>query len=1750
MKSFLKRAGKSLLMVCTFLGLMLGVVIPRAGSDEPSQFTRFEGTVLAKTFLQDMWRFNVTIQNHLEGAIPKDNPTEVEAWIAEWCQPYIDPAIEVGDQVEVYGIPVRTGLGTVRCYVDLCTEGGYIKKVSCCVCGIGLESKAYYPGDPMTIQLNFCGPPEGASAQFNVCGRVVYSLSHATIEGCNTVNYVILQADHPDLYNEVTDRGDKYIRLTDVDSSGNVDVNGYPVIDGYGSIEEITSCGNCPTRDACDPDEADEAYTVRLEHPPDEPVVIAGFEQIAPGFYTRTISAPGPGTYEVVVEAPNCGSKEREVPVYKPGEVFDCMEISAPGTYTLMDLIDNSAHAGCCIKIMSSDVTFNGNDKYIDGVEQDNTIGICVGDLGSDPIRNVTVKNISRVSDWTTGIRVQNVESGGGPQARVEDNTVWYNEVGIWVVGSSAVVVAGNDVRGNSSYGIVLTGSDQNDVRANTVEGNFDGIFLIDSHGNTLTGNASQANYSNIGLSASTGNEIAGNIASGGAYGIDLYANSNSNTITANTVQINNWDGIFIDSGTGNTVSNNLVCYNNRNPQGGTYYDIHDKNANSGDQNICDMALGWTDLSVGENCTFECHDRDGDGVDNDADNCPDVYNPDQTNTDTDPMGDACDTDMDNDGVPDKDEKLKPIPPSQGGDNCPWVKNADQGDMDGDDIGDACDDSDEDGILDLVDNCPFEPNPNQENADGDETGDVCDDCTDTDGDGYGDPGFPVNTCAADNCPDEPNPNQEDSDGDGAGNACDNCPDTENADQADMDDDGIGDVCDDSDEDGYFDANDNCPFDTNSDQKDTDDDGQGDVCDSDRDGDGRDNDLDNCPDHVNACQSDTDGDGWGDACDPVIALSPDPNPADSTIMAGGTVYRYYRVVEACGSPWSGVVATVEHGAAQAAAGPSGPDGILAVGLDADDLGSPGQTVTCSITLLDGEPITPVDFNVKINHREYEKTWEGGLSISGGARASVQGVNASAGGGLTLKLKDRDPSSVATDDTISIGRKYSAEAGASVGSSTGASATIGPATAGAELSAEVGLSLIALLGDSYEFTDPYGDDALIAETGLLLATYYDMANKFTNPVMSEIISWIMGYVTGYNAYLKEQVGELGLKIQAGASAVTGLGTDFESTDQQSGDLLPSIGIGFGSDIDGSLAGYVAGGTRYDEDLDGDGQVDGDTIMVGTRLEGQLDTSVFVGVVATEGDEMKKVIGDVLSGGEAGSVEFQIIYTDSGALHGVEIKYCETKNYGFGITTDDSGDTLSGSASTGATLCGSLKYGAAEAQQVIDELVDVALTGVSSLVFGPSAFVGALEDLANNVAALSCDTEVGVKNGDGFTFPVSFALGASGIGDLSLGFEIKLDRTVEYKERVGVLRGGNGYTLEDYGLVTWPTVDQGTSFSDIAATGFDKVLEKASGLVQAVQQAINEAGEAVLEAADKTADFFVDLGEGAAGTLIGLIKTGKKIWPFAEGAYVMQQDGPGQDVLIGITGYYMLTPEGTTVPVSGNMTLYYDDADLNGYSEADLAVYAWDLITEQWIYLGGVVDPENNTVTADFQVFTTFALGWPFPSGKIDLTPSRAPVEPGQTLEFNSSAIQLSTGSPVPDGTLVTVTAIKGATFGTASFGTIQASDADVETDGLQVATTGGTVSFTYVSPDEYGIARVMIESVAGTAKGEYRLNVVQAPSPGDSDRDTRVDLADAILSLQLCSGMTPRYWVDRASDVNGDERVGPDETIYILQKVARIR
>ncbi len=235
------------------------------------------------------------------------------------------------------------------------------------------------------------------------------------------------------------------------------------------------------------------------------------------------------------------------------------------------------------------------------------------------------------------------------------------------------------------------------------------------------------------------------------------------------------------------------------------------------------------------------------------------------------------------------------------------------------------DTDGDGIPDSIDNCPTVPNPSQADADQDGIGDACDTCTDTDGDGYGNPGFPNNTCPTDGCPNDPNKHapgvcgcgvpDTDSDGDGTPNCIDGCPNDPNKIAPGVC--GCGTPDTDSDGDGTPNCIDGCPNDPNKiapgvcgcGVADTDTDGDGTpdchdgcpndptktapgacgcgVAETDADQDGVPDCIDNCVNIANPFQEDCDNNGTGDVCE-LAAGAPDCNmngvPDGCDITAG--------------------------------------------------------------------------------------------------------------------------------------------------------------------------------------------------------------------------------------------------------------------------------------------------------------------------------------------------------------------------------------------------------------------------------------------------------------------------------------------------------------------------------------------------------------------------------------------------------------------------------------------------------------------------------------------------------------------------------------------------------------------------------------------------------------------------------------------------------------------------------------------------
>jgi hypothetical protein len=215
------------------------------------------------------------------------------------------------------------------------------------------------------------------------------------------------------------------------------------------------------------------------------------------------------------------------------------------------------------------------------------------------------------------------------------------------------------------------------------------------------------------------------------------------------------------------------------------------------------------------------------------------------------------------------------------DNCPEKFNPTQSDIDGDSLGDRCDaDKDGDLVDNDVDNCVKDSNVGQDDVDVDGIGDACDVCSDGTGTGVVNKrGCTIDQLCACDGPEPdlawkshdkyvrcvkkkakhftrqrlitreerrtivsaargstcgtPVPQPGDNDGDGIEDAIDNCPSDPNPSQLNSDGDAFGNACDsDKDDDSILNSEDNCPVVPNSAGQSDDEDGDtvGDACDA--------------------------------------------------------------------------------------------------------------------------------------------------------------------------------------------------------------------------------------------------------------------------------------------------------------------------------------------------------------------------------------------------------------------------------------------------------------------------------------------------------------------------------------------------------------------------------------------------------------------------------------------------------------------------------------------------------------------------------------------------------------------------------------------------------------------------------------------------------------------------------------------------------------------------------------------------------
>ena len=319
---------------------------------------------------------------------------------------------------------------------------------------------------------------------------------------------------------------------------------------------------------------------------------------------------------------------------------------------------------------------------------------------------NMTISGNNITDIQKNAMVITNAYGGASVQANVTGNTVVGNgpinyiaQNGIQVSGGAGAVIANNDASGYdytpSTYaaiGILIFGAGPTSATNNIIHNLMEGMYVENTNNAIVSGNTF-TNFRDTAIftDASNGTTFNGNQVLGqpGNYGLYLYAGATNNIVTNNAFRNADY-GVTLDysggAANGNTFSQNCIAGNTI--AGMATIGTQTGGAVSAQNNWWGKVNGADPAGHGDKISPPATinavpfltapvagcpvplDGDGDGLPDATDNCPTVYNPDQknvngetlflpkpfpsfndkTNPSADNEGDACDPDIDGDGV--------------------------------------------------------------------------------------------------------------------------------------------------------------------------------------------------------------------------------------------------------------------------------------------------------------------------------------------------------------------------------------------------------------------------------------------------------------------------------------------------------------------------------------------------------------------------------------------------------------------------------------------------------------------------------------------------------------------------------------------------------------------------------------------------------------------------------------------------------------------------------------------------------------------------------------------------------------------------------------------------------------------------------------------------------------------------------------------------------------------------------------------
>jgi hypothetical protein len=865
----------------------------------------------------------------------------------------------------------------------------------------------------------------------------------------------------------------------------------------------------------------------------------------------------------------------------------------------------------------------------------------------------------------------------------------------------------------------------------------------------------------------------------------------------------------------------------------------------------------------------------------------------------------------------------------------------------------------------------------------------------------------------------------------------------------------------------------------------------------------------------------------------AIVPMPyNPETSEVEMGGSTFRYYRVInKRTGLPIAGATVTVEVAGTfgttyqrRTFTFSTGPLGEITTGsqtglkLTPDDswlsLVS-GMDYFATITAVNGIApacTPPEQFTVAVKPRSYTLAYSRGTEIKGSV-----GLLYSAEVGVEAGMEiEKDVNSSTGTTGLTIGQSFQTSGKFGVEFSLfklKGGLGVGQVSGGAK----IGTSNRRYAGKGVKLSFPYplDQDKSCAIANLTMSGMFQV-----HPIITKLIELARTRpCADLSKYLVSTSTEFGNESNESAGVKFNFGRPapgFPDADKE-------IGVDFGV----AAANGFSIGTKYSfgYDMPQSGPLTIKSTTEGYSLKGGIDFSAGLSLMPQDRPEEageKDTAGEVetnffkksldVQGSFSGTTSYGVSFTtDLSKLrpdlrpNSIAISYSGPKNWGW------KRDLAGVETNLGNGFTGSYSY-SLDTPELVDKAIDnlanldtihkaSARTNMADqrLQLTPTLLNQELGKFSQLFYDAPIRYSVSKEKGSAFTAPFGLEGAALGL-KLGFGVDFKSESKVGWTKETGVRYKGRNIPLQFYGDTEPAPADFG--LWDTVRQTWKALLESFAADFSDVQKKIVRGAEELTMLQSRfTATMMIDTSRVPDGTDVRLLSWRYSPVPVPAKDYrYMPSDsaGRGDAPHYGIGGFHQFAPEGLDLGGPTSLVIDYKDEDVIGLDESTFAIYAWNTETSDWDYIGGTVNPANNTVTTTVTRFRLYTIGAAMPARTVTLTATGGDLvgtEASAKRRFTvtASGFTLNNGQPVPDGTVYTIRSAPEDGSALIDYGTILTADADPSTEGIQVTVTNGVATFEVEFNSPYGAytpARAIIYSAKGTAFGETRL---MAPATG---------------------------------------------------------